>query len=107
VAAQRGCPRTQGIEVTSHIRKYYTLLERDGNQWVINFGDYKKHIVQYELDELWYNYRIDMIGKPQAGRLKKGEKFKIIATGDSQENINKAVAAENFALKVMVPVSGV
>jgi len=93
--------------LSNHIRKYYTLLERDGGQWVINFGDYKKHIVQYELDELWYNYKIDMIGKPLAGRLKKGEKFKIITTGDGQESIQKALAAENFALKVMVPVAGV
>jgi hypothetical protein len=91
----------------NHIRKYYTLLERSEAGWHIAFGDYKRHIVDYELNELYYNYKIDNLGKRKAKRLKKAELFKIITTAPDQESINRAVASENFLLKVQNPVEGV
>ncbi len=93
--------------MTNHIRQYHTLLEMSNGQWVIAFGDYKKHLVKAELEELWYNYKIETIGKPRSERLPKASLFKIITTPDDQASIVKAVAAENFVLKVRVPVAGV
>ena len=91
----------------NHMRRYHTLLEKEGGVWVIAFGDYNKSLVHAERDELWYSYQIDMIGKPRKGRLKKDELLKIITTADNQVSINKAVASENFLLKVQAPVEGV
>ena len=91
----------------NHIRKYHTLLERTDTGWHVSFGDYNRHLVNAELEELWYSHKIDTIGQPRSIRRKKAELFKIITTAEDQASINKAVASENFLLKVQEPVSGV
>jgi hypothetical protein len=65
-------------------RTYFTLIARDdspGCPWSIEFGDYVKSVVRDEAEE----YR------------DQGLKTKIIETGETQREINEAVAAINKA----------
>jgi hypothetical protein len=92
--------------VLNHIKKYHTLLERSSKdgKWYIAFGDYNKSLVKAELDELFYNHKIETIGQPRSKRRLKASLFKIITTADDKASIEKAVASENFVLKVQKPV---
>ena len=68
--------------------KYYTLLERDWEgRWCIAAGDYDREVMKYELEDCAAS-----TGQPR-------KNFKIIATGDSQGEIDFAVAALNWREK--------
>lgn len=63
--------------------KYWTLLCREGvdNPWTVQFGDYTRKSVAEEYDEFRRDY--------------KNSDLKIIMTGDTQDEINKAVVELN------------
>ena len=67
-------------------RNYYTLLVRDDktSPWAIHFGDYYKHEVKCECDDLVMGY----LSHKRSDTL-------IITTDDNQPAINAAVAALN------------
>jgi hypothetical protein len=70
-------------------RKYYTLLEklpsgRFRGVWTIQFGDYDRSVVVQEMNDMREN-----------GGFVKGTKFKIIATGHTQAEIDAVVAELN------------
>lgn len=57
-------------------RKHYTLLDPDGRP---QFGDYSRAVVKQELEDMAYSE-----GKPKS-------RYKIIESGDTQEEINAAI----------------
>jgi hypothetical protein len=68
-------------------RTYYTLVSRNwasqyDSTWAIEFGDYDRSVVQAERDD----YRDHGC---------KARNLRIISSGDSQAEINAAVAALN------------
>jgi hypothetical protein len=65
-------------------RTYYTLLTRDNATapWQIAFGDYSRKVVELEWD--------DMVRRPERRR-----NLRIIATGETQADIDAAVLKLN------------
>lgn len=59
-------------------RKYYTLLVKEDGKWMIEFGDYDRSLVLME-----------QVIECEHRRKKKDTK--VITSGDTQEEINKAV----------------
>lgn len=62
-------------------KSYYTLLILEAGKWSIHFGDYDKEVVEDEKADC-------KDSDPKA-------KMKIIRTGDTQAEINEAVATLN------------
>jgi hypothetical protein len=70
------------------MRAYFTLLERDTTSapWGIAFGDYCRTVV---VTEMWdHIYAADAAPRPD-------QRWTIIRTGDTQAEIDAAVAALN------------
>lgn len=61
---------------------YYTLIERVNGKWSPQFGDYSKAVVKAE-------------AKEYIEQGTESEDLAIIHSGDSQEEINSAVAQMN------------
>jgi hypothetical protein len=59
-------------------RKYHTLVEKEGDQWCIAFGDYDRRTVEQEM----HSQDIGFVGR-------------IITTNDDQASIDAAVSALN------------
>lgn len=64
-------------------RKYFTLVQQDTDGvWSIQFGDYDRSCVEFELDEIHYQ------GAPK-------KTLRILTTANDQPSINAAVAKIN------------
>lgn len=59
-------------------KKYYSLLTFEAGRWCIQFGDYKKSVVQDEKEDSYSD-----------------EKCKIICTNDDQASIDQKIAELN------------
>lgn len=80
------------VKVKKQMKKYYTLVSKDLNNpkdiWTIEFGDYSRGIVQDEMREYRYNNALQNEGEEK-------REYKIITSGDSQAEIEAAVAELN------------
>lgn len=68
-------------------RVYYTLAVRDGDTWSPQFGDYSRSTVKDELDD-WVD----------SGNFTR-KRCKIVTSGDTQAEINAAIAKLNAGAK--------
>ena len=70
-------------------RKYYTLVSFQDERWSIEFGDYSRNVVAEEKAGMLDDY----------GSVWKSSELKIIVSGDTQAEINEAVAKLNATLE--------
>ena len=69
----------------SSSRNYYTLVVREDDQWLVQFGDFNKEVVNDEMDDSYGDY--------------KKKDLKIICTAESQEQIDTEVRNLNLAIE--------
>jgi hypothetical protein len=69
----------------SSSRNYYTLVVRENDQWLVQFGDFNKEVVNDEMDDSYGDY--------------KKKDLKVICTAESQEQIDTEVRNLNLAIE--------